>query len=62
MLHAIVGRQVFLGGQRDYTVVLDDKTEIRVTVPPGQDIAPGQDVWLSLPAATCRALMEGNDA
>jgi len=58
-LHAVVSRQVFLGAARDYTVVLDDETEIRVTAPPAQDIAPGQEVWLRLPAERCRALTEG---
>jgi iron(III) transport system ATP-binding protein len=62
VLHAIVSRQVFLGSHRDYTVVLDDKTEVRATVSPDTDIRPGQDVWLRLPAAKCRALMEGNEA
>jgi iron(III) transport system ATP-binding protein len=61
-LHAVVSRQVFLGAARDYTVVLDDKTELRVTAPPAQDIAPGQEVWLSLPAERCRALTGGNGA
>ena len=60
VLHATIVRQVFLGGHRDYTVVLDDKTELRATVPADNDIPPGRDVWLSLPAAKCRALMEGN--
>jgi iron(III) transport system ATP-binding protein len=60
VLRAIVSRQVFLGSARDYTVALDDKTELRVTAPPEQDIAPGQQVWLSLPAARCRALMGGS--
>jgi iron(III) transport system ATP-binding protein len=62
VLHAIVGRQVFLGAARDYTLVLDDKTEVRATVPADLDIPRGQDVGLRLPAAKCRALMEGNDA
>ena len=57
-LHAVVTRQVFLGSVRDYTVALDDKTELRVTAPPGRDIAPGQSVWLHLPAERCRALAE----
>jgi iron(III) transport system ATP-binding protein len=60
VLHAVVARQVFLGGYRDYTVVLDDKTEMRATVSAEMDIPPGQEVWLKLPAAKCRALMEGN--
>src|SRR5437879_3376431 len=59
VLRAIVGRQVFLGSARDYTVALDDKTELRITAPPEQDIAPGQQVWLKLPAMRCRALMGG---
>ncbi|TMJ26992.1 MAG: ABC transporter ATP-binding protein [Alphaproteobacteria bacterium] len=59
LLHAVVSRQVFLGAARDYTAVLDDKTEVRVTAPPIQDIAPGQEVWLRLPAERCRALTGG---
>ncbi len=60
VLHAVVARQVFLGGHRDYTVMLDDKTEMRATVSAETDIPIGQEVWLKLPAAKCRALMEGN--
>jgi iron(III) transport system ATP-binding protein len=60
-LPAVVTRQVFLGAARDYTVVLSDKTELRVTAPPSQDIAPGQEVWLRLPAERCRALTGGNE-
>jgi iron(III) transport system ATP-binding protein len=59
VLRAIVSRQVFLGSTRDYTVALDDKTELRVTASPEQDVAPGQQVWLRLPAGRCRALMTG---
>jgi len=62
LLHAVVSRQVFLGAARDYTLVLDDKTELRVTAPPAQDIEPGRDVWLHLPAARCRALTKGIEA
>src|SRR5262249_51185734 len=58
-LRAVVGRQVFLGAARDYTVALDDGSEIRVTAPPAQDIAPGQEVWLRLAAERCRALTGG---
>ncbi len=61
VLRAVVSRQVFLGSHRDYTVVLDDKTEVRATVSPDTDISPGQDVWLRLPAAKCRALREENE-
>jgi iron(III) transport system ATP-binding protein len=57
-LRAVVARQVFLGSARDYTVQLDDGTELRVTAPPGRNIAPGQAVWLHLPAEQCRALAE----
>ncbi|GEP53210.1 ABC transporter ATP-binding protein [Reyranella soli] len=57
-LPAVVTRQVFLGSVRDFTVALDDKTELRVTAPPGRNIAPGQAVWLHLPAEQCRALAE----
>ena len=57
-LQGVVTRQVFLGSTRDYTVTLDDKTELRVTAPPGHNVAPGQPVWLHLPAEQCRALAE----
>ncbi len=57
-LRGVVTRQVFLGATRDYTVTLDDGTELRVTAPPGQNITPGQSVWLHLPAEQCRALAE----
>ena len=57
-LNAVVTRQVFLGSARDYTVALDDKTELRVTAPPGRNIAPGERVWLHLPAEQVRALAE----
>ena len=62
VLHGTVSRQVFLGAAHDYTVVLDDKTEMRATVAADLDIPPGQEVWLRLPAAKCRALMEGTTA
>jgi iron(III) transport system ATP-binding protein len=57
-LNAVVTRQVFLGSARDYTVALDDRTELRVTAPPGHNIAPGERVWLHLPAEQLRALAE----
>ena len=57
-LRGVVMRQVFLGSTRDYTVTLDDQTELRVTAPPGRNIAVGQAVWLHLPAEQCRALAE----
>jgi iron(III) transport system ATP-binding protein len=61
VIAAVVSRQVFLGSARDYTVALPDKTELRVTAPPTQDIAPGKEVWLRLPAERCRALMGGSE-
>jgi iron(III) transport system ATP-binding protein len=57
-LLATVVRQVFLGSARDYTVALDDKTELRVTAPPGRNIALGARVRLHLPAEQVRALAE----
>jgi iron(III) transport system ATP-binding protein len=56
---ATVCRQVFLGSSRDYTVALADSSELRVTAPADQSIAPGADVWLHLPAERCRALVGG---
>ena len=57
-LNAVVTGQVFLGSARDYPVALDDRTELRVTAPPGHNIAPGERVWLHLPAEQLRALAE----
>jgi iron(III) transport system ATP-binding protein len=55
-LHGTVVRQVFLGTARDYSVRLDDKTELRITAPAEQDIAPDLAVWVHLPPEHCRAL------
>jgi iron(III) transport system ATP-binding protein len=57
-LPGVVVRQVFLGAARDYTVQLDDRTEVRVTAPPGRGIPVGTRVWLDLPAEQLRALAE----
>jgi iron(III) transport system ATP-binding protein len=57
-LPAIVARQVFLGASRDYSVVLEDETELRVTAPPDRNIAPGEKVWLHFPAEQVRVLAE----
>ncbi len=62
VLKAVVSRGVFLGSSRDYTAVLPDKTEIRVTAPPDHEVAPGAEVWLRMPVRGCRALMGGNEA
>jgi len=59
VVSATVCRQVFLGSSRDYTVALADNSELRVTAPADQSIAPGADVWLHLPAERCRALVGG---
>jgi len=59
VLPATVRRQVFLGSSRDYTVALADNSEVRVTAPADQSIAPGAGVWLHLPAERCRALVGG---
>ncbi|SKA16504.1 iron(III) transport system ATP-binding protein [Enhydrobacter aerosaccus] len=62
VVKAIVSRGVFLGSSRDYTAVLGDKTEIRITTPPDRNVMPGAEVWLRMPARGCRALMGGNEA
>lgn len=62
ILAGTVARQVFLGAARDYTVVLDDKTELRVTAPPAHNTAPGQKAWLRLPAERCLTLTGGDEA
>ena len=60
VLAATIARQVFLGSARDYAVALKDKSELRVTAPAHQDIAPGREVWLRLPVDRCRALAGGD--
>jgi iron(III) transport system ATP-binding protein len=57
-LPATVTRQVFLGSSRDYTMALEDKTELRVTAPPERNVATGEKVWLHLPAEQVRTLVE----
>ena len=51
-----VVRNVFLGATRDYIVEARDGTQLRVTAAPEANFAPGAQVWLTLPAAACRAL------
>lgn len=51
-----VRRQVFLGASRDYVVELADGTEVRISAPADQSLAPGTSVWLHLDPARCRAL------
>jgi iron(III) transport system ATP-binding protein len=54
---AVVVRQVFLGGTRDYMVEAADGTQLRVVAPAEQNIETGAGVWLHLPPERCRALM-----
>jgi iron(III) transport system ATP-binding protein len=58
VLSARVARQVFLGANRDYLVVLGDGTELRVTAPASQNVEAGAAVWVHLPPEQCRALVE----
>jgi iron(III) transport system ATP-binding protein len=53
---ARVTRQVFLGATRDYLVETADGTSLRVVTPPGNMVAQGAEVWLTLPPERCRAL------
>jgi iron(III) transport system ATP-binding protein len=53
---ARVTRQVFLGATRDYLVETADGTTLRVVTTPGNIVAQGGDVWLTLPPERCRAL------
>jgi iron(III) transport system ATP-binding protein len=57
VIPATVTRQVFLGGSRDYMVEAVDGTQLRVVAPAGQNIAPGEKIWLFLPADRLRALV-----
>jgi iron(III) transport system ATP-binding protein len=57
VLPATVSRQVFLGGSRDYMVELADGTQLRVVTPAGQNIAPGEIIWVGLPPDRLRALV-----
>ena len=56
VLPATVVRQAFLGGSRDYVVEAADGTQLRVSAPAEQSIAPGAAVWLELPPGRCRVL------
>jgi iron(III) transport system ATP-binding protein len=53
---ARVTRQVFLGATRDYLVEAPDGTSLRVVTAPGNIVAQGAEVWLTLPPERCRAL------
>jgi iron(III) transport system ATP-binding protein len=54
---AVVVRQVFLGGTRDYMVEAKDGTQLRVVAPAEQNIEQGASIWIHLPPEHCRALM-----
>jgi iron(III) transport system ATP-binding protein len=54
---AVVVRQVFLGGTRDYMVEAEDGTQLRVVAPAEQNIEQGASIWLHLPPQHCRALI-----
>jgi iron(III) transport system ATP-binding protein len=53
---ARVTRQVFLGATRDYLVEAADGTSLRVVTSPGNIVAEGAEVWLTLPPERCRVL------
>jgi iron(III) transport system ATP-binding protein len=54
---ATVTRQVFLGGSRDYMVVLTGGASLRVVTAAEESILEGSAVWLHLPPDKCRALL-----
>jgi iron(III) transport system ATP-binding protein len=56
VLPARVLRQVFLGATRDYLVEVADGTSLRIVTSPDNLVAEGNEVWLILPPARCRAL------
>jgi iron(III) transport system ATP-binding protein len=53
---ATVTRHVFLGANRDYMVETSDGTLLRAVTSTRTAVAPGTEVWLTLPAERCRAL------
>jgi iron(III) transport system ATP-binding protein len=57
MIPATVARNVFLGASRDYMVELSDGTQLRVVTSPTEDIAQGTGIFVHLPPACCRVLM-----
>jgi iron(III) transport system ATP-binding protein len=58
VVQAIVTRQVFLGGSRDYMVEAAGSAQLRVVTGASGSIAQGSAVWLYLPPEKCRALSE----
>jgi iron(III) transport system ATP-binding protein len=53
---AVVTRQVFLGGTRDYVVETKDGAQLRALTAASENIPTGTNVWLNLPPDRCRAL------
>ena len=53
---AVVTRQVFLGGTRDYVVEAKGGAQMRVLTAAAENIPTGTEVWLTLPPDCCRAL------
>jgi iron(III) transport system ATP-binding protein len=56
-LPATVIRHVFLGNSRDYLLVLDDGSQLRVVTSPEESIPEGDKVRLTLPPQRCRVLV-----
>jgi iron(III) transport system ATP-binding protein len=56
-ISATIVRNVFLGASRDYMVELADGTQLRVVTPPAEDIAQGARIFVHLPPACCRVLV-----
>jgi iron(III) transport system ATP-binding protein len=56
VLPGTVTRRVFLGGNRDYVVEINNGTPLRVVTAADENIAQGSAVWLQLLPEKCRAL------
>jgi len=56
VLPGTVTRQVFLGGNRDYVVEINNGTPLRVVTAADENIVQGSAVWLQLLPEKCRAL------
>jgi iron(III) transport system ATP-binding protein len=57
VLPAVVTRNVFLGGNRDYVVEAAEGTQLRVLAPASQNIPRGSRVHARLPVDNCRILV-----
>jgi len=56
VLPGTVTHQVFLGGNRDYVVEINNGTPLRVVTAADENIVQGSAVWLQLLPEKCRAL------